>query len=369
MPLTRVPKSPDLARVVQVLGGREVEEGASRGRPGGWVPAPPGGLPSARAVEGPFVVERPGAVELPGGAGAAGLSGVDAGGDRDGTTDGDLDGTSDGTRDDDLEDQLRRARRPSLVTVPVFLRSGRVSVSSSAVVAVLALVVALGCAFVLRILWAERAAEGETMVGVSASRGEPVATGGPVTPEVVSRSGPADPGSAEPAGAAGTVPAAGSPGAGAASQPELVVHVVGQVARPGLVRLRAGARVADAIEAAGGAKRGADLAVLNLARALVDGEQVFVPKPGETPPMASGGPAPGAAGTGAGGAGSATDMVNLNTADLAALDSLPGVGPVLAQRIMDWRTENGRFTSVEELGEVSGIGDKMLRELRPKVTV
>jgi len=67
--------------------------------------------------------------------------------------------------------------------------------------------------------------------------------------------------------------------------------------------------------------------------------------------------------------GSATGSVNLNTADLNALDSLPGVGPVLAQRIVDWRTEHGRFTSVEELGEVSGIGDKLLSQLRPKVTV
>jgi competence protein ComEA len=244
----------------------------------------------------------------------------------------------------DLEEQLRRARRPSLVSVPGSLRTGRVSVSSSAVVAVLALVVALGCAFVLRILWAERAAEGEALP-VAGATGQASTRGpdGAAAPEVVSRSAPAT-----------TV--------GAAPQAELVVHVVGQVAKPGLVRLRAGARVADAIESAGGATRAADLTAMNLARAVVDGEQVFVPKPGEEPPAAVAPQMPGGSTAGDG-------SVNLNTADLDALDSLPGVGPVLAQRILDWRAEHGRFTSVEELGEVSGIGDKLLSQLRPKVTV
>jgi competence protein ComEA len=245
----------------------------------------------------------------------------------------------------DLEDQLRRARRPSLVSVPASLRSGRVSVSSSAVVAVLALVVALGCAFMLRILWAERAAEGEALpAGGVAGQPATHARDGPATPQVLSRSAPAT--------TAGVAPQAA----------ELVVHVVGQVAKPGLVRLQTGARVADAITSAGGATRSADLAAMNLARALVDGEQVFVPRPGEEPPAA---PAPQVPGGPTSGDGS----VNLNTADLGALDSLPGVGPVLAQRIIDWRTEHGRFTSVEELGEVSGIGDKLLSQLRPRVTV
>ena len=317
MPLSRVPKSPDLERVVQVLGGRVVDEGASAGERGGWVPAPPGVVEEPRPPE-PDVLEL---VDL-------------------------------GPRSADLADQLRRARRPSFVSVPASLRTGRVSVSSSAVVAVLALVVALGCAFVLRILWAERAAEG---AGVARVAGEPATPGpdGPATPEVVSRSAPATT-------------------AGAAPQTVLVVHVVGQVAKPGLVRLKAGARVADAIESAGGATRAADLEAMNLARALVDGEQVFVPKPGEQPPAVAGPQVPGGSTVGDGSGsvgGSATGSVNLNTADLNALDSLPGVGPVLAQRIVDWRTEHGRFTSVEELGEVSGIGDKLLSQLRPKVTV
>ncbi|AKU19054.1 competence protein ComEA [Luteipulveratus mongoliensis] len=153
-----------------------------------------------------------------------------------------------------------------------------------------------------------------------------------------------------------------------------MVHVVGQVRRPGVVRLPAGARVQDAVTAAGGATAKADLARVNLARPVVDGEQVIVPRPGEqVAPPAS---VPGAASTGSAGgpvagAGSSAPggPVNLNTADEAGLDGLPGVGPVIAQRIVQWRTENGRFTSVEELSEVSGIGDKLMEQLRPLVSV
>jgi competence protein ComEA len=165
------------------------------------------------------------------------------------------------------------------------------------------------------------------------------------------------------------------------------VHVVGAVARAGVVRLPPGSRVLDAVTAAGGVSPGADLAQLNLARPVIDGEQVHVPKKGETLPAgaspASGTGIPGAAGgvggtgaaggVGAGGGaagGSAAGVpVDLNSADLAALDTLPGVGPVLAQRIVDWRTEHGRFSSVDELGEVSGIGDKLLAQISPKVRV
>jgi competence protein ComEA len=126
--------------------------------------------------------------------------------------------------------------------------------------------------------------------------------------------------------------------------------------------------VADAVEAAGGATRKADLGLLNLARVLVDGEQVRVPAPGEEVAVAP--VVPGAGGGGAGGApGAGAGPVSLNTADLAALDTLPGVGPVLAQRILDWRTAHGRFASVDELGEVSGIGDKLLAQLSPLVTL
>jgi competence protein ComEA len=138
------------------------------------------------------------------------------------------------------------------------------------------------------------------------------------------------------------------------------------VARPGVEELPVGSRVSDAVEAAGGATAKADLSGLNLARVLVDGEQVKVPEPGEVvaTPGGGGGAAPGAGG----GAGTGGVVVPLNTADVSTLDTLPGVGPVLAQRIVDWRTAHGRFTTVDELAEVSGIGQKLLAQLRPLVT-
>lgn len=150
---------------------------------------------------------------------------------------------------------------------------------------------------------------------------------------------------------------------------EVVVHVVGQVGAPGLVRLPAGARVADAVEAAGGLTPEADTARTNLARVVADGEQLVVPRPGEElpaappPAAATGGGSPVAGPAGGGG------PVSLATATLADLDALPGLGPVLAQRVLDWREEHGNFTSVEELGEVPGIGDVLLERLRPLVAV
>lgn len=148
------------------------------------------------------------------------------------------------------------------------------------------------------------------------------------------------------------------------------MHVVGIVRHPGMVRLQPGARVADAVGAAGGAARGADLAAINLARPVVDGEQIRVPRPGEQPtPAPSTGPPGAAAGSPGLGGGGGGGQVSINSADLATLDTLPGVGQVLAQRIVDWRTEHGRFTSVDELGEVSGIGEKLLAQLRPKVSL
>ncbi len=153
----------------------------------------------------------------------------------------------------------------------------------------------------------------------------------------------------------------------------LLVHVVGQVRRPGVVRLAPGSRVQDALRAAGGSTPLADLAHLNLARPVADGEQIVVPKPGESPASAgvpgAGGGMPNSAGQGSGGAASAGGLIDLNAADASALDSLPGVGPVIAQRILDWRTQHGRFSSVDELGEVSGIGDKLMAQIGPKVRV
>jgi competence protein ComEA len=138
----------------------------------------------------------------------------------------------------------------------------------------------------------------------------------------------------------------------------MVVDVAGRVRRPGLVRLPPGSRVADAVAAAGGALPGVDLSTLNLARVLVDGEQVLVGIPGTSTP---GGAQPGVGG----GAGT----IDLNTATVDQLDSLPGVGPVLAQRIVDWRTAHGRFTSVDQLGQVGGIGPKKFGDIKPHVTV
>jgi competence protein ComEA len=131
----------------------------------------------------------------------------------------------------------------------------------------------------------------------------------------------------------------------------LVVDVAGRVRHPGLVRLPVGARVDDALRAAGGALPGVRTDALNLARKLADGEQVLV------------GVATGAAGTASSG------LLNLNTASASDIEQLPGIGPVLAQRIVDWRTEHNRFASVDQLREVSGIGESKFASLRAKVTV
>ena len=176
----------------------------------------------------------------------------------------------------------------------------------------------------------------------------------PVAPAA---SGPA--GSATPL--APVVPADGAGGASAPTDPgeELVVDVAGKVRRPGIAVLPAGARVVDALEAAGGARRGVDLTALNLARPVVDGEQILVGVA----------PAAGVAGTLDSPVPGGEALVNLNTADQAALDTLPGVGPVTADAILAWRDSNGGFTSVDELLEVDGIGEATLAKIAPHVTV
>lgn len=166
-----------------------------------------------------------------------------------------------------------------------------------------------------------------------------------------------------PAGPSGDASAGASPGVGGASAAgRLVVDVVGRVRRPGIAVLPTGARVVDAIKAAGGARPGVDLSGLNLARLLTDGEQIAVGRPAGTAVAAP--PATGTSGTAA-----PTALVNLNTADQTALESLPGVGPVTAAAILQWRAEHGAFSAVEELLEVSGIGDATLAEIRPHVTL
>ncbi|MGH3496669.1 MAG: helix-hairpin-helix domain-containing protein [Nocardioidaceae bacterium] len=183
-------------------------------------------------------------------------------------------------------------------------------------------------------------------------------------PPVINGSLPSTSGSTPPTAPATPVPTGpGSvpPTASASSQGTVVVDVAGKVRRPGIVTLPSGSRVVDALKAAGGARRGVDLTLLNLARPLVDGEQILV----GLPPVAAA-PSDGHGGTPSGSAGS---VVNLNTATAEQLDTLPGVGPVTAGKIIDWRAANGAFTSVDELLEVDGIGDATLADLRPLVTV
>jgi competence protein ComEA len=142
---------------------------------------------------------------------------------------------------------------------------------------------------------------------------------------------------------------------------EVLVHVVGAVARPGLYRLPEGSRVDDALTEAGGPRPRAALELLNLAAPVADGQQVVVPAKGDA--AAAGG----SAGTPGSALGVPQGNVHLNSASLEELDTLPGVGPVTAQRILDYRAENGAFRSVEELDAVSGIGPARLEQLLPLV--
>jgi competence protein ComEA len=254
--------------------------------------------------------------------------------------------------------RLGRHRRPRppgprILTLPRALQGARVSGPAAAALGMALVVVVAAVVLGVRVAWA-KASSAPERVGSSA-----VSAGGGSA--LASRaSTPSGFGSQAMAG--GT----GSPGGVPSGPQQLVVHVVGQVKRPGVVLLRPGARVRDAVAKAGGTLPGADLAAVNLARVVVDGEQVRVPRPGEAvsaPDVASSGS------DGAGAPGGAGGLVNLNTASESALEELPGVGPVLAQRIIDWRTEHGRFTSVDELAEVSGIGEKMFAQLQGKVTV
>ncbi|WP_433797444.1 helix-hairpin-helix domain-containing protein [Actinoplanes sp. CA-252034] len=169
----------------------------------------------------------------------------------------------------------------------------------------------------------------------------------PQVEDVVAPAGPGSPSVAVP----GPAPASAAG--------DLVVAVGGRVRKPGLVRLASGARVADALTAAGGAEPGVDVAMLNLARKVVDGELIMV---GVTPPPGStvGAGTPGAVSGG---------LINLNTATLGQLDTLPGVGPVLAQRILDARDAQGGFRAVTDLRKVDGIGESRYEQLKDLVTV
>jgi competence protein ComEA len=162
-----------------------------------------------------------------------------------------------------------------------------------------------------------------------------------------------------------SLPTGDAPVPGAVREPlapptTVTVDVAGKVRRPGIAVLDSGSRVVDALEAAGGARPGADLSGLNLARVLVDGEQVMVGVP--VPPGAAAAAVPSTGAT-------AGPLVNLNTASETELDTLPEVGPVTAQSILAWRHEHGGFTAVDELLEVDGIGDATLARIAPYVTV
>ncbi len=176
---------------------------------------------------------------------------------------------------------------------------------------------------------------------------------------------------------------AATPGAGSSTTTpqELVVQAAGAVAHPGVYRLAAGGRVDDVVREAGGLAPEADLDRVNLAAPVADGERVWIPRRGEAEPpavVAGGGapvpaPMPGSGGGtgGPSGAGAPTPpaVVDLNTADADALDTLPGVGPSTAAAILAYRDEHGAFSSVDELLEVRGIGEAKLEQLRPLVTV
>jgi competence protein ComEA len=226
------------------------------------------------------------------------------------------------------------ARRRSAVSVVPDTLRGRVTLGP-AQLAVVAVLVALGLA--VTAWWVVRAEPGEP----SAPPTAPGTTADgllSIAPEAAAQASPA----------------------GQADGGRITVDVAGKVRRPGIAVLDAGSRVVDAIKAAGGARKGVDLSALNLARPLVDGEQILVGVPAA--PAAPGAPAPGAP--------SATaPLVNLNLASQAELETLPGVGPVTAQAIIAWREQHGGFTAVQELVEVDGIGEITLGKLTPHVTI
>ncbi|GAB94308.1 comEA protein [Kineosphaera limosa] len=285
--------------------------------------------------------------------------------------------------------------------LPGTLRGARVRVSPLALLGVVVALCVVAGVVGVRVWLAQSSAQPVPVAALGGSAGASPAEDSPADGAAATITAPSVPGQPAPsAGAAHQVGSAtateqaptagqqtqsgfagapgdpGSPGVGPAGQ--IVVHVVGAVKKPGLVRLDAGARIGDAVRRCGGLSAAADPASVNLARAAADGEQVVVLAKGQArPPAAPGGtggpaaPGPGGAGGsgGSGGSGGGAGQVDLNSADVAALDTLPGVGPVTAQKILDWRAQNGRFGSVDELAEVAGIGPKTLERLRPHVRV
>ncbi|WTW94721.1 ComEA family DNA-binding protein [Streptomycetaceae bacterium NBC_01309] len=253
--------------------------------------------------------------------------------------------------------------------IPPGLKAFRIAVDGRVVAAVAAL--ALLAIVIAGVGWWRSRPQSVAVPSAVAASGSGTGSG---TGSAVSgaTAGPLGSGTARPdplalsASAALSAPAnpSATTGPGPGSVP-VSVHVVGRVAQPGLFALPAGSRVDDALKAAGGALPGTDLAALNLARVLSDGEQVPVGVPGATAvPAPAGAPAAAATGKGAG-----TAVVDLNTATAEQLEGLPGIGPVMAASILEWRGRHGRFTSVEQLREIRGIGERRFEELRPRVRV
>lgn len=259
---------------------------------------------------------------------------------------------------------------PGFLTWPDALRSVRLVVRPSAVAGILVVVLVAGAIFGLRWWRAEEAsqpvpvASSEPARLASEDQDSQAATGsGPSSPTATSQ-----PGGTAPPGGSATPEGAAPPGDAAPQQ--VLVHVAGQVRSPGVVTLGVGARVLDAVEAAGGLTAEADTDRVNLARPVTDGERIWVPRPGEEVPEMIEDPAPAAdPGAGPSGGGGEEVRVDLNTADQAALEELPGVGPVTAAAIIQWRTDHGQFSSTDELLEVSGIGEATLEKLLPHVTL
>ncbi|WP_306490436.1 ComEA family DNA-binding protein [Streptomyces brasiliscabiei] len=237
--------------------------------------------------------------------------------------------------------------------LPLWLQV-RCGIERKSVVA-LSVVLVVAALFAAQHFWAGRTqpVSAPEVVRVGAPDGS-AASGGPAASFGAPGDGPAAAGAGTPAGAVAST-----------AGPAIVVDVGGKVRRPGIQRLPAGSRVADALRAAGGVRPGANTDGLNRARLLVDGEQVLVGSPAPvSAPGAMPGPG-GGAGTGGAAAGAAPAApVSLNTATPDQLDTLPGVGPVLAQHIIDYRTQHGGFRSVDELREVNGIGDRRFADLR-----
>ncbi|WP_323178961.1 ComEA family DNA-binding protein [Streptomyces sp. NBC_00103] len=272
---------------------------------------------------------------------------VDADIDSDSDSDSDSDGSGSG-------DEMREGRAPRVVgpwhgrvglalreRMPVWLLA-RCGLERRSVLALSVLLV-VAAAFAVQHFWVGRV--------------QPVRP-----PEVVRAAAPYEAGGLN--AVAGPAPSAGPPGIGSTVGAEIVVDVSGKVRKPGIHRLPAGSRVVDALGAAGGVRPGTDTDGLNRARFLVDGEQVVVGVPVPQTGAAGAGAGSAAGSTGAGTGAGPPAPISLNTATVDQFDTLPGVGPVLAQHIIDYRAQHGGFRSVDELREVNGIGERRFADLR-----